>query len=376
MTEEQREKKDLPTAWLSGIVDLATRQRLEEELGMFKAIVAFSNDAIVSKTLDGIVTSWNQAAERLFGYSAQEAIGQHITLIVPVELHQEEEEIVSKLRQDIPVKHYDTVRQRKDGSKIEVSLSISPIKNSEGKILGATKIARDITERRALEQRKDEFLTIASHELKTPMSVLKGLTQLLLRKGKRQDWQGVEPMLRRLDAQVDRLTRLANELLDASTIQAGQLVYDEQLVDMVAVVGECVELLQSVSPTHTLHLSAPSHAWVMGDKDRLGQVVVNLISNAIKYSPSATAVEIALTTQENSVTLTVADHGPGIPKAQQQHIFERLYRASADQTRKISGLGLGLYISSEIIKRHGGEIRVQSEEGQGATFIVSLPRSQ
>jgi signal transduction histidine kinase len=280
------------------------------------------------------------------------------------------------LRQGIPIKHYDTVRQRKDGSRIEVSLSISPIKDSTGKILGATKIARDITERRELERRKDDFLTIASHELKTPMSVLKGLAQLLLRYGERQNWQAVEPMLRKLDTQVDRLTGLVNELLDASTIQAGRLHYDKERVDLAALLRESVELLQPTSPAHTLLLHAPSHAWVLGDKDRLGQVVMNLISNAIKYSPHATTVEIFLTTEETTVTLTVRDYGMGIAKVHQQHIFERFYRASDEQAKKVSGLGLGLYISSEIVKRHGGHIRMHSEEGQGTTFIVSLPRSQ
>jgi signal transduction histidine kinase len=194
-----------------------------------------------------------------------------------------------------------------------------------------------------------------------------------VRKGERQEWQTVSPLLHRLDRQVDRLTQLINELLDASTLQVGRLAYDEDLVDLVEIVRESVEVLQSISPTHTLSFDAPSHAWVLGDAERLGQVVINLISNAIKYSPRANTVEISLKAEEATVTLSVRDHGMGIPKAQQQHMFERFYRVSSEQAKKVPGLGLGLYISSEIVKRHGGAIRVESEEGQGAVFLVTLP---
>ena len=348
-------------------------QYLEIERGKYAALISSSDDAIVSKTLDGTITSWNHAAERMFGYTAEEAVGQHITLIIPPELHQEEEEIIRKLRQGIRIRHYETVRVRKDGTKVDVSLSISPIKDSAGNIIGAAKIARDITERMELERRKDEFISMASHELKTPITTLKGFTGLLLRKLERQGRQEEVPMLTRMDAQIDRLTKLIDELLDVSKVQAGQLDYEEEPVDLAALLQETVEILQPTSPTHTLIVRETTHAMIMGDKDRLGQVLTNLISNAIKYSPQANQVDLSITTSNKTVTLRVRDYGVGIPKAQQKHIFDRFYRGRVSHSKAFPGLGMGLYITHEIVKRHGGEITVESEEGKGSTFVVSLP---
>jgi PAS domain S-box-containing protein len=352
--------------------DITDRKDAEEKLARYAAIVTSSDDAIVSKTLNGTITSWNDAAERMFGYTAEEAIGQPITLIIPPELHQEEVEIIGKLRRGIPIQHYETVRQRKDGTRVNVSLSISPVKDSGGNVIGAAKIARDISDRLELERRKDEFISIASHELKTPITTLKGFIQLLLRKFERQGMPEAVPTLKKMEAQVDRLTRLIDELLDASKIHAGRLDYEVESVDLVALLRETMELLQATSPTHTLIVSGAREAWIMGDKDRLGQVLTNLITNAIKYSPQANKVELSITASNKTVTLRVRDYGIGISKEHQRDIFDRFYRVP-DGLQVSSGLGMGLYITHEIVKRHGGEITVESEDGKGSTFVVSLP---
>lgn len=361
------------TAWVGSSIDNDERKLLEEEHEKYTAIVASSDDAIVSKTLDGTIISWNKAAERMFGYTAEEAIGQHITLIIPPELHREEVDIIRKLRRGMHIDHSETVRMRKDGTKIDVSLSISPIKDKMGNIIGAAKIARDISDRLELERRKDEFISTASHELKTPLTTLKGFTDLLLRKFKRQGMQEEVPILTRMDAQIKRLTRLVDELLDASKVQAGQLDYEEEPVDLAALLQETVEILQPHYPTHTLIIRETTHAMVMGDKDRLGQVLTNLISNAIKYSPQANQADLALTASDKTAALRIRDEGVGIPKNHQQHIFDRFYRGRDAHSKAFPGLGMGLYIAHEIVKRHGGEITVESEEGKGSTFIVSLP---
>jgi PAS domain S-box-containing protein len=361
------------TAWYGSSTDNHEGKLLEAELAKYTAIITSSDDAIVSKTLDGTITSWNHAAERMFGYTAEEAIGQHITLIIPPELYQEEEDIIGKLRQGIHIDHFETVRMRKDGTKVDVSLSISPVKDRAGNIIGAAKIARDITERLELERRKDEFISMASHELKTPITTLKGFTDLLLRKFKRQGMQEEVPMLTRMDAQIKRLIRLVDELLDASKVQTGQLDYDEEPVDLAALLQETVEIMQPISPSHTLIVRETTPAMVMGDKDRLGQVLTNLISNAVKYSPQANQVDLSLTTSDKTATLRIRDDGIGIPKAHQKHIFDRFYRARDSHSKAFPGLGVGLYIAHEIVKRHGGEITVESEEGKGSTFVVSLP---
>ena len=251
-------------------------------------------------------------------------------------------------------------------------MSISPVKDNTGKIIGAAKIARDITDRLELERRKDEFIGMASHELKTPITSLKGFTQLLRKKVEQQGIQETAPILTRMEAQVNRLTKLIDELLDVSKIQAGRVDYQEEPVDLAALLRETVELLQASSPTHALLLRGTHQAWMIGDKDHLSQALTNLITNAIKYSPQANKVDLALTVSHTTVTLRVRDYGVGIPKVYQKHIFDRFYRVP-DRQQTFSGLGLGLYITHDIVMRHGGGITVESEEGKGSTFIVSLP---
>ena len=352
--------------------DITERKQAEADLARYAAIVTSSDDAIVSKTLDGIITSWNPAAERMFGYTAAEAIGQSITLIIPAELHQEEGDILGKLRRGVRIQHYETVRVRKGGTKVAVSLSISPVRDSRGTIIGAAKIARDITERLELERRKDEFIGMASHELKTPLTTLKGFLQLLRGKLERQGLPEAVPTLTRMEAQVNRLNKLIDDLLDVSKIQAGRIDYEEEPVDLAALLRETVELLQASSPTHTLLIRGTPQAWILGDQDRLSQMVTNLITNAIKYSPQANQIDLSLAASPTTVTLRVQDYGVGIPKAEQKHIFDRFYRVR-DRHQAFSGLGLGLYITHEIVKQHGGEITVESEEGKGSIFMVSLP---
>ena len=348
---------------------------LAEVHSRLAAIVESSNDAIVGKTLDGTITSWNRAAELLFGYSAQEAIGKPITMIIPSELQQEEVEIIAKLRQDIHIEHYETVRRRKDGRYINVSLSISPVKDSAGKIVGAAKIARDITERKEFEQRKDEFISMASHELKTPVTALKGFTQLLKRRVKRQGVEESLHFLDRMENQLDRLTKLISDLLDISKMQVGQLEYRMEPFDLDMLAREITENVQGTTQTHHLILQKTPQVHVLGDRDRIGQVLINLLNNAIKYSSDADRVLINVSTDETSALVSVQDFGIGIDEAYHEKIFERFYQVNEPVEKTYPGLGIGLFISHEIIKRHQGRLWVQSQKGQGSTFTFCLPLS-
>ena len=348
---------------------------LAEEQSRLAAIVKSSNDAIVGKTLDGIITSWNGAAEVLFGYTAQEAIGKPITLIIPPELQEEEVDIIGKLRRGIPIEHFETVRRRKDGSYINVSLSISPIKDGAGKIVGASKIARDITERKELEQRKDEFISMASHELKTPVTALKGFTQLLKRRFKRQNGNESLRFLDRMETQIDKLTKLISDMLDISKMQTGQLEYRMEPFDLDALAQEIVENVQGTTQTHHIILQNTPHVRAFGDRDRIGQVFINLLTNAIKYSPSADHVIVKIVTDESNALVSVQDFGIGIDDAYHQKIFERFYQVNEPVEKTYPGLGIGLFISCEIIKRHQGRLWVQSRKGEGSTFTFCLPLS-
>jgi PAS domain S-box-containing protein len=345
----------------------------EEEHARLAAIVESSNDAIVSKTLNGIITSWNAAAERLFGYSAEEAIGKHITLIIPPELHSEEDEIISKLRRGIRIEHYETVRQRKDGSHVEVSLSISPIKDRRGRVIGASKIARDISERRELERRKDEFIGMASHEMKTPVTALKGFTQLLQRRLKKNNDEDALHFLTRMDQQIDRLTILIRDMLDLSKMQNGQLEYRMSVFDLAELVQEIIENVQGTTQTHRIILEKMVAVRIHGDRDRIGQVLINLLTNAIKYSRDADRVIVRMAIHAGNVRVSVQDFGVGISEAYQEKIFERFYQAIEPGEKPSSGLGIGLYIARKIMERHQGRLWVKSRKGEGSTFSFQLP---
>lgn len=353
--------------------DITDHKEAEVIRRRLAAIVESSDDAIVSKTLDGIITSWNAAAERLFGYSAEEAVGKHITLIIPVELYKEEEEIIRKLRQGIRIEHFETVRLRKDGRLIDVSLSISPVKDDTGKIVGAAKIARDIRERKELERRKDEFISIASHELKTPISALKGFTQLLQRRFQGHSDEESARFLARMDAQINRLTILISDMLDVSKMQEGQLVYRMESFDLAELVKEIMENVQGTTQKYQLLLQKTVKAQIYGDRDRIGQILMNLLTNAIKYSPTAGRIIVSMAIAEENVVVSVQDYGIGIPEDKQERIFQRFYQVNEPAGKTSPGLGIGLYIAKQIIERHHGRLWVQSRKGEGSIFSFSLP---
>lgn len=237
---------------------------------------------------------------------------------------------------------------------------------------GLSILILDITERKEFEQRKDDFINMASHELKTPVTALKGLTQVLIEQLTQAAMTEAISLLTMIDAQIDRLTKLVDDLLNVSKIQAGHLAYDRSPVDVDALVRETTALLQTSTPTHTLNVSGATQTVIIGDKDRLRQVIINLITNAIKYSPQANCIDILLSSTAESIHIAVRDYGIGIPKTAQQHIFDRFYRVD---NKTIPGLGMGLYIAHEIVQYHGGKLTVESEEGKGSTFVISLPIS-
>jgi signal transduction histidine kinase len=224
-----------------------------------------------------------------------------------------------------------------------------------------------------LEQRKDIFMSMASHELKNPLTALKGFTQLLKRRVEKQDIQGSGDLLVRMEAQTTRLTKLIEDLLDVSKIQAGGLEYAEERIAIDALIQDIVETIQHTNTTHTIRMHGTSHIYVIGDSDRLGQVFINLMTNAIKYSPQATSVDVSIAAANDEVLVSVRDYGVGIPEEHLSKIFERFYRVHGAQEQAFPGLGMGLYISHEIVKRHGGKIWVESTEGKGSTFYVALP---
>jgi PAS domain S-box-containing protein len=231
----------------------------------------------------------------------------------------------------------------------------------------------DNSVRKELEQRKDDFLNMAGHELRTPLTALKLQTQMLKKQLAKQNIHNADIAFSRMETQLGTVTRLAEELFDLAKIQAGKLEYARETINLNETLQEIVEVLQQTQTTHTIVVHGAMDTPLIGDKDRLCQVFQNLISNAIKYSPDANLVEIDICTSSEAVTISVRDHGIGIPREQRTKIFERFYRAVTSERQNIPGLGIGLYIVSAIVQYHGGTITVESEIGKGSTFRVTLP---
>jgi PAS domain S-box-containing protein len=519
------------------------------------AIVNSSDDTILSKTLQGIITSWNAAAERMFGYTQEEAIGQHISLIIPFSRLKEEEFIIGQIKAGKKVDHFETVRIAKNGKEVQLSITVSPIRDANGNIIGASKIARDIsaqieaqnaaqryTERleimntmvqavseeldlnrilqkvtdttteltgakfgaffynktdekgesymlftlsgapreafekfgmprntavfhptfsgegvvrvdditkdprygknaphygmpeghlpvvsylavpvmsrsgevigglffghpqpakftkehenlvasiaaqaaigvdnaklyeevKALNDKKDEFIGLASHELKTPLASISGYLQIL--NGMKKDEQS-RKFVERAFHQVQKLTSLVNDLLDVSKIEAGKLKLTIHEFDLKEIIEDAIELTNYTTDKYKIVFESEVEVCkIKADSQRIEQVVINLLTNAIKYSPGADRVEIALARNEREVTVCVKDFGLGIPADKLTSIFSRFYRIE-DATPNISGLGIGLYLSNEIISRHNGRLWVESEMGKGSSFWFSLPHT-
>jgi len=360
--------------------EIRERKKVEEALRESEArkgaVFDTALDSIITMDHMGKIVEFNPAAERTFGYVRNEVIGQDMAeLIIPQPLRE-------RLRRGLA--HYlatgegaiidrriEIVAMRQDGSEFPIELAITRVPKEGLPLFTGT--IRDITERKELEQRKDEFISMASHELKTPVTSLKGFTHLLQRRlAKQGDGQALH-FLDRMEAQLNKLTKLISDLLDVTKMQTGKLEFREERFSLDELVRETLENLQGTTETHFFRLEEVRNAQVFGDKDRLGQVLINLLTNAIKYSPQADAVIVRVSTDEHGAIVSVQDFGIGIAETHQEKIFERFYQVNDATEKTFSGLGIGLYISNEIVKRHHGRLWVKSAKGAGATFYVSLP---
>lgn len=532
--------------------DITDRLNVEEKQAMLSAIVESSDDAIVSKNLDGIIMSWNRGAEQIFGYSEAEVVGKSITILIPEERLEEEDHILGRIRSGKKVDHFETIRRHKSGKEIPVSITVSPIKDSHGKIVGASKVARDITAQvesqvamesyiknletlntvgksisenldvkgilqrvtdattqltgaaygaffynnvnekgdsfrlftlsglpreafenmamprhtemfkptfvdkqviridditkfsghgtnapyygtpkghspvvsylavpvvsksgsviggllyghpepgvfseehelmvvniaaqaavsldnsklfeqvKSLSDKKDEFIALASHELKTPLTTIKGYLQVL---SKTEKDKMAELFLKKSLYQVDKLNTLVEDLLNMSRIEAGRLNFFLEVFDLREMLQEILETFSYSSQTHKIIENlGEAPALIKGDKQRIEQAILNLLTNAIKYSPNADTIYVSLEVVGTNVTVRVRDKGIGLTREQKDQLFTRFYRA--EDTRGISGLGLGLYLTKQIIDRHKGVIEVSSEYGKGSEFYFTLP---
>jgi PAS domain S-box-containing protein len=396
------------------------------------AIVESSDDAIIGKTLDSVIRSWNAGATRVFGYRADEIIGKPIYLLIPAELSHEEPEIIARLSRGERIDHYETVRLRKDGARIDVSISVSPIRDASGTIVGAAKLARDITEakrlqkaeremaeqlqeltveleqqidegaalqveleetndqlakslteaqdaRRAAEEAnvaKSQFLATMSHELRTPLNAIAGYVDLLemgvrgpLTPEQQQDVQ-------RIKHSEQTLLRLIEDVLNFAKLESGRLQYhyeDVRMNEFLTTLANFIEpRLQKKGLRYDLARCA-EEAMVSMDQSKVEQIMLNLLTNAVKFT-EAGHVRVRCELDETIVRLHVEDTGRGIEPDQLEAIFEPFVQGDSSLTRTAEGTGLGLSISRSLARAMGGDITVTSTVGRGSEFTLTLPR--
>lgn len=532
--------------------NITSEKLAAERQARLAAIVESSDDAIISKTLEGIITSWNTGAEKIFGYRESEVLRRNISILIPEERLDEETAIISSIKKGEKIDHFQTIRKTKDGKELNISLTVSPVKDDKGNIIGASKVARDITaqkkaeealtrnnhqlrilnnvsktileeldkqailqkvtdattqitgaefgaffynaigesgeamllytlsgakredfdkfgmprstaifhptlsgqgvmrsdditkdprfglndphfgmpkghlpvvsylsvpvkstsgevigglffghskparflqehedlivnlsaqaaialdnsklfeEVKELSRKKDEFIALASHELKTPLTSLSGFMQMV----EKTVTAGSGKLLVGKSLQIlDKLNKLINDLFDISKIQSGKLQFNFERIDITEIVKEMIENSRVAQSTHQINFNMQEQVIISGDKMRLEQVLINLINNAIKYSPDANRIDIKIEKHSGLAIVFIKDYGIGISEQDQKDIFSQFYRAEG-VTNNISGLGLGLFITKEIIERHGGQITVTSKLGEGAVFQFTIP---
>jgi len=354
-------------------LDVTDIKQAEEKSARLAAIVTSSDDAIISKTLEGIVTSWNASAERIFGYTEAEMIGQPILKIIPPDRLDEEPRILERLRRGERVDHFETKRMTKDGRLLDISLTISPVKDNEGKIIGASKVARDISEQKRNEQRKNDFIGMVSHELKTPLTSLTAVVQLLQAKLRGHEEGFVTNSLRNANKQVKRMADLINGFLNISRLESGKMPMIKKEFVLNDLVKENIEETNFIGPDHKIRFNFDQQVTLYADRDKIGSVILNLLSNAVKYSARSTSIIVESKIIGDKVQVSVKDHGIGIKSSDLGKLFDRYYRVEDENTQHIAGFGIGLYLSAEIVKQHEGNIWAESELGKGATFYFTLP---
>ena len=356
---------------------------------LLASIVESSNDAIIGKSLDGIIQSWNAAAEHLFGHTAEQAVGQHISLVIPADRLDEEEQIIANLKAGKRIEQYETERVRRDGQRILVSLTISPIKDESGNVIGASKIVRDVTDRRRLEvdlrrlaadlsetdRRKNEFLATLAHELRNPLAPMSNMLEVVKRAN--GDGETLKRAYDTIERQLDQMVRLVDDLLDLNRITHDRLELRRSEVELSSVIQQAVEVARPLidAAGHNFFIDLPAEPiYLNADRARLAQLFGNLLNNSCKYTRPNGKITLSADRSDDEVVVTVKDDGAGIPPDKLDSIFDMFMQVDGTAERSQGGLGIGLTLVRRLTEMHGGSIEANSTgQGQGSAFIVRLP---
>ena len=366
-------------------VDVTEIKRAEEHRARLAAIVESSYDAIIGKTLEGTVTSWNAGAERLYGYTVEEAVGQSITFLAPPEKIGELGPIFERLRKGQRVEPFETVRVRKDGTRLDIMLTVSPVFDADGRISEASAIAHDITAQKRTEaalyeaaRRKDEFLAMLGHELRNPLAPIRNCLLILSQPGVPSEQ--TERARQTVERQVQHLTHLVDDLLDVSRISQGKILLRTGRLDLAALVRTAVEdhRASAADAGETLALDLPDRPlWVNGDPVRLAQCVGNVLHNAVKFTERGGRIDVAVRAEEGptgQAVVSVQDTGVGMDPETLGRLFEPFSQADSGIDRSRGGLGLGLALVKRLVELHGGTVAAHSAGlGQGTLVELRIP---
>lgn len=339
-------------------------------------------DAVFVSDSEGRIILANEAGRRLLGLPDLEDVRYFATKLVermrlrhmdgrPVEF--DKMVLVRALSGETVAGEDEIIYNPQTQKDIFVRSSAAPIRGEDGMIIGAVAVTRDVTELLELDKLKDQFIAVAAHELKTPVTGIKGYAQMLLRLKQEDISPKGKKALEAINRQTDRIGRIINELLDISSIQTGRLDLHISRFDLSELIGSVVERCKITTTKHRLLFHSPGPVYVNADRDRIDQVVSSLLDNAIRYSPQGGDIETKVQVLNSEVVVSIQDRGIGIPQGQQERIFQLFYRAHTGTPYDYGGMGVGLFIAREIVTRHNGKIWFKSAQGKGTTFTLTLP---
>jgi len=395
----QRDDQGQPMKVLEINNDITQRKRAEENQARLVSIIESSDDGILSTTLDGRIDSWNRGAEALYGYSTEEILGQSIGLLLPPDRLHEEAEILERLRQGDRFEHYETVRQHKSGQLIDISLTISPIRNASGELIGMSKIARDISRRKQAEEQlrlsrdrislanaelaraarlKDEFLAGMSHELRTPLNAVLGLSEALLEEVFGHLTPEQREHITTIEKSGKHLLELINDILDLSKVESGKMDLEVAAVNLQTLCSSSLNLVKQQAHHKRIKLHCQIEdelTEIRVDERRMRQVLVNLLSNAVKFTPDGGQVQLRIRADHfrETVELSITDTGIGIAPENISRLFQPFVQLDSALSRRYAGTGLGLALVRRITELHGGSVALESQEGKGSRFTITLP---
>jgi len=350
---------------------ISKRHSYESELRLTRFMDANIIGVTISD-LNGRIYEANDIFLKTIGYKRRDLTSGKMNWLAmtPKEYLKQNEALTKIIMEKGSAKPFEKEYIRKDGTRVPVLISKVLLDKVTKRTLA---FILDMTEQKKSQQKKDEFIALASHELKTPLTSLKLLSQMTKHQIKEIKDRQMNTLMSKMDKQIRNVDKLVNNLLDVSRLQSGKLSYNKTTYSLERLVHGTVQELQKVLHKHTLIYKTTTKGKVSADRERIKQVISNLITNAVKYSPLSDKVIITLAKNKNYLQVSIQDFGVGISKEQQEKIFERYYQITEYNTKRLSGLGLGLYLSKEIIDRHKGKISVKSHNGEGSIFTFSLP---